>query len=181
LLCEHPPVLTLGRLADENNLLASPEELRRENISLHHIDRGGDVTLHAPGQLVSYPIFQLLHFGKDLRGYLHRLEQVIIDFLMRFDIVSNRVLGQTGVWVGPQKIASLGIGVRKWITYHGMAININTNLNLYNLIRPCGLNVRMTSIAKEQGKDLIINDAKRHLLECFQENFHLDWILRRPD
>jgi len=134
LLCEHPPVLTLGRLADKRNMLISSEETDRRGVKICSVDRGGDITLHAPGQLVVYPILNLAHFGKDLKSYMNLLEQVAIDLLDGFGIVANRFPGQTGVWAGEYKIASIGIGVRRWVSFHGLAVNVNTDLKLFSMI-----------------------------------------------
>ena len=173
LLCEHPPVLTLGRLADGKNLLIGGEELARRGVCVHPIDRGGDITLHAPGQLIVYPILDLAHFGKDLRRYLRQLEQVAIDLLGDFDIVANRFPGQTGVWVGPKKIASIGIGVRRWIAFHGLAVNVNTDLELFAMIRPCGLDVEMTSMAAVKKQEVCLQEVKEKMMGCFLKNFYL--------
>ena len=174
LLCEHPPVLTLGRLTDENNLLIAKEDLAKQGVTIHPIDRGGDITLHAPGQLVIYPILNLANFGKDLRRYLHGLEQVAIDLLGSFDIVASRFSGQTGVWVGEEKIASIGIGVRKWVSFHGLAVNVNTDLTLFSMIQPCGLKVKMTSVAEIKKSAIDMAEAKKKMTECFCKIFQLD-------
>ena len=176
LLCEHPVVLTLGRLADEKNNLISEDELIKRGIKVHHIDRGGDITLHAPGQLVVYSVLDLTNFGKDLRRYLHQLEQFAIDLLGDFDIVANRFSGQTGVWIGERKIASIGIGVRKWISFHGLAINVDTDLSLFSMIRPCGLDVEMTSISEVKKKTVHVQEVKERIADHFRENFRLDII-----
>ncbi len=177
LLCEHPAVITLGRLAQEANIL-DLEAIGRQGIRVVPIDRGGDVTLHTPGQLVIYPILNLapcLPAGKqgnrDLRLYMHKLEQVTIALLKSFGIVASRIFGKTGVFVGPDKIASLGIGVRKWVTYHGLGINVNTDLKLFDLIKPCGLDVRMTSIARIKGNPVDMGKVKQQLVECFKKEF----------
>mgnify|MGYP001617612201 CR=1 FL=1 len=173
LLCEHPVVVTLGRVANKQNCLIPPEELESRRIKVIPVDRGGDVTLHAPGQLVSYPIFNLFKLGKDLRAFLDKLEQVAIDLLQDFDIVAARISGQTGVWVGKEKIASIGIGVRKWVSFHGMAINVNTDLKCFSLIKPCGLDVHMTSIRKILGKDIDLDFIKSRIVEKYMRNFYL--------
>lgn len=173
LLCEHPAVLTLGRLATEDNILFSKDEIARRGVSIVAIDRGGEVTLHSPGQLVAYPILDLRNFGKDLKSYMRRLEQVGIDFLREFDILADRNSGRTGVWVGEKKIASIGIGVRQWVAYHGIGINVNTDLNLFSLIRPCGLDVRMTSLAEIKGSPVDMKLAKEKLTAIFCREFQL--------
>ena len=131
------------------------------------------MTLHAPGQLVVYPILNLAQSNRDLRLYMHKLEQVTIALLKSFGIVASRFSGKTGVFVGPDKIASLGIGVRKWVTYHGLGINVNTDLKLFELIKPCGLDVRMTSIARIKGEVVEMNEVKKRLVECFGREFGL--------
>lgn len=177
LLCEHPAVITLGRLAQEVNIL-NLETISRRGIRVVPIDRGGDVTLHAPGQLVVYPILNLApclpagrQSNRDLRLYMHKLEQVAIALLKSFGIVASRISGKTGVFVGPDKIASLGIGVRKWVTFHGLGINVNTDLKLFDLIKPCGLDVRMTSIARIKGNPVDMSGVKQQLVECFKKEF----------
>lgn len=168
LLCEHPAVITLGRLAQEANIL-NREAIERSRIRVVPIDRGGDVTLHAPGQLVVYPILNLAQSSRDLRLYMQKLEQVAIDLLRSFDIVANRISGKTGVFVGLNKIVSLGIGVRKWVTFHGLGINVNTDLRLFDLIKPCGLDVRMTSMAWLKGEAMEMGEVKDRVLECLNK------------
>lgn len=176
-LCEHPAVITLGRLAQEANVL-DLETIRRQGIRVIPIDRGGDVTLHAPGQLVVYPILNLAQSNRDLRLYMHKLEQVTIALLKSFGIVASRIPGKTGVFVDPDKIASLGIGVRKWVTYHGLGINVNTDLKLFERIKPCGLDVRMTSIARIAGQPIDMSEVKQRLIKSFGKEFGYE--LRYP-
>ena len=166
-LCEHPAILTLGRLACEDNLLVSKEQLVKQKILVEHIDRGGEVTLHSPGQLVVYPIINLNFFKKDLHEYMRKLEQVAIELLKDFGIVSDRFSGRTGVWVGHEKIVSIGVGVKKWITFHGMAININTDLELFSMIKPCGLEVSMTSVSKIKNQKIDMDNVKEKLIQKF--------------
>ncbi len=168
LLCEHPVVITLGRLAQEANIL-NREAIERSGIRVVPIDRGGDVTLHAPGQLVVYPILNLAQSSRDLRLHMQKLEQVAIDLLRSFGIVANRISGKTGVFVGPNKIVSLGIGVRKWVTFHGLGINVSTDLRLFDLIKPCGLDVRMTSMAQLKGEALKMGEVKDRVLKCLSQ------------
>src|SRR3989338_2194986 len=204
LLCEHPAVISLGRLAQEVNIL-NLEAISRQGIRVVPIDRGGDVTLHAPGQLVVYPILNLApclpagrQGNRDLRLYMHKLEQVTIALLKSFGIVASRISEKTGVFVRADnpsirratstagltqdsaqeskcgtwlKIASLGIGVRKWVTFHGLGINVNTDLKLFDLIKPCGLDVRMTSIARIKGNPVDMSRVKQQLVECFKKEF----------
>ncbi len=171
LLCEHPAVLTLGRMAAEQNILVSLEELSKRKVELIKIDRGGEVTLHNPGQLVVYPILNLNEYGRDLKAYLHQLEQVAIDLLGDFDILARRIEGQRGVWAGNRKIASIGIGVKKWVSYHGIAINVCNDLNLYSIIRPCGLDVQMASIEGLKASKINMTDVKNRFMHHWLRNF----------
>lgn len=173
ILCEHLPVLTLGRLASQENFLIPQAMIEQKGIQILDIDRGGEVTLHSPGQLVVYPILDLRNYGKDLKRYLYRLEQVAIDLLKDFDILADRFSGRTGAWVGLKKIVSIGIGVKKWVSFHGLAVNVNTDLTLFNLIRPCGLSVQMTSIAKLKKEKIDMALVKERLVERFCHHFDL--------
>ena len=175
ILCEHPAVITFGRLAQKENLLIPAEELKKRNIQSFHIDRGGDITLHAPGQLIVYPILNLNNYGRDLKAYLHKLEQVAIDFLKGFDIVANRIFGKTGVYVDGRKIVSMGIGVKKWVSFHGLGINVNTDLSLFSLMRPCGLDVKMTSVSQLLHQSVLMSDAQQKWLEVFAQHFQLEY------
>jgi lipoate-protein ligase B len=160
-------------LGKEEHILYSPEELKARQVSVVRIDRGGEVTLHSPGQLVIYPIINLNSYGKDLKVYLEGLEQVAIDLLHDFGILATRIEGQRGVWVGKDKIASIGVGVRRWVTYHGLAINVNTDLDLFRLIRPCGLDVQMTSISRLEKKKIDITEVKEKFLNHFCRHFQM--------
>lgn len=151
LVCEHPATLTLGRTHHAQNILVPQEELLQRGIALVPADRGGDVTLHAPGQLVAYPVVDLKTMGRDLGVYLRKLEQATVDFLLDFGIVAQGDKDRRGVWVGRAKIASIGIGVSRWVTYHGVGVNLTTDLGLFRLIRPCGLDVGMTSVKELTG------------------------------
>ncbi len=157
--CEHPLTLTLGRAFKEKNFLYSRAELVRRGFSICMADRGGDVTLHAPGQLVVYPVMDLRRVGRDITAYLHKLEQACVDFLKDFDIVAKGDDDRRGVWVGSRKIASMGIGVSRWVAYHGIGINISTDLELFKAIRPCGLDVAMTSLKELTGRSLSMDVA----------------------
>jgi len=152
LLLEHPPVVTLGRGARESSLPIAPELLRRRGIEVFEIERGGDVTYHGPGQLVGYPIFDLAggQHRRDLHWFLRQIEEALIVALDRFGITGERREGYTGVWTAGRKIASIGIHVRQWVTWHGFALNVTTDLNPFSLIVPCGIpDVVMTSLAEE--------------------------------
>ena len=176
LFCEHPPVLTLGRLSSPKNLLFSNEELQQRKVSVFNINRGGDVTLHAPGQLVVYPILNLKEQGRDLHQYIRRLEDLGIAILSDFDIVARREPRQTGLWVKQDKIMSIGIGVKKWVSLHGLALNVNTDLNYFSLIRPCGLDVKMTSIQKVLHKVIPLAEVKRSVLRHFHTFFQVEIV-----
>lgn len=147
ILCQHYPVITLGRSADRNNILISDDELSQKGIQVFEVERGGDVTYHGPGQLMVYPILNLNYLKKDIHWYLRELEEIIIKFLTDFRIEAQRRLGLTGVWVGDKKIASIGIAIKNWITFHGISININEDdLSNFRFIKPCGLDIEMTSM-----------------------------------
>ncbi len=175
-LCEHPVVITLGRMARKENLLVSEEHLKVKGVDLIHVNRGGDITLHAPGQLVIYPIFNLTYYGKDLHKYLHKLEQTIIDLLGYFDIVADRIYGKTGVWIRDAKIASIGIGVKHWISFHGVALNVDIDISLFFMIKPCGMEVRMTAMNKLMSSGVDKQDIKEKLISCFEREFDLNYI-----
>ena len=149
LLLQHPPTITLGRRGNTENLLINEDILTKNGIELVHSTRGGDITYHGPGQLVGYPIINLKKYGCDVHEYLRKIEEVLIQTLREFSIEGRRINGLTGVWVKRSKIASIGIAIRRWVTYHGFAINANTELSAFDLIIPCGINnVSMTSIKK---------------------------------
>lgn len=173
LFCEHPAIFTLGRNGSEDFFLRDLSDIRFKKIPVVRIDRGGEVTFHGPGQLIAYPIFPLADSSRDLKVFLRKLEEVVIDLLKDFGIVANRQNGFTGVWVGPKKIASLGIGVKKWISYHGLGLNVNTDLSFFSMIRPCGLNVEMTSMAKELGSPVDTAKVKAKLIGSFKREFSL--------
>ena len=146
LLLEHPHVITMGRNAHRENLLASPEILERAGIELHHTDRGGDVTYHGPGQIVGYPIVDLRDWKRDVGAYLRALEQVLIETLAGFGITAGRREGATGVWVGDAKVAAMGVHISRWVTSHGFALNLDTDLEYFKYIVPCGLTLPVTSL-----------------------------------
>jgi len=175
LLCEHPAVLTLGRMADRSHILWSQDNLDARGIPVFDIDRGGEVTLHAPGQLVAYPILDLQRRGKNLHDYLYKLEQLGIDFLKHFDIMGKRIPGKTGVWIGSQKIMSAGIGVRRWVSCHGISLNIHTDLSLFKMIHPCGMDIPMTSVKQETGHHMDLEAAAQYLVTIFQKLFGVSY------
>src|SRR5690242_13516268 len=150
LLVEHPPVVTLGRSAKLQHLLASPELLAARGVEQFEVERGGDVTFHGPGQLVGYPIIDLKRHRRDLHWYLRQAEGARIVALADYGIVGERSQGQTGVWTEGRKIASIGVHARDWVTWHGFALNVTTDLSYFDLMVPCGIaEVTMTSIERE--------------------------------
>lgn len=150
LLVEHPPVITLGRSTKAGNLLASSEQLAARGVELFDVERGGDVTFHGPGQLVGYPIVNLERHTLDLHWYLRQLEEVMIRALAACGIEAARNPGKTGVWVRDRKIASIGVHARQWVTWHGFALNVTTDLSYFDLMVPCGIqDVVMTSVERE--------------------------------
>lgn len=151
ILCEHPPVVTLGRARKAaGHLLMAPEALRELGAEVHETERGGDVTFHGPGQLVGYTVIDLKEHRQDLHWFLRQLEQVVIDAIERFGVVGGRVPDFTGVWVGNRKIASIGVHARDWVTWHGFALNVTTDLSWFDTIVPCGIvGVTMTSLEEE--------------------------------
>ena len=166
LLLEHDPVYTMGRSRDESSL---GEEINLPH-PVHRTNRGGQATYHGPGQLVGYPVLDLSLFGRDLHAYLRFQEEVLIIFLGRHGVTGGRIEGKTGVWVGDRKIASLGVGVRKWISMHGFAINVCGDLSAFNHITPCGLSgVEMTSLEAEGSKDVSVESCATEVAEIFNE------------
>jgi lipoyl(octanoyl) transferase len=176
LLLEHEPVVTLGRGARAEHLLLSAAELARQGIEVVECGRGGDVTWHGPGQLVGYPIIDLTPRGRDLHRYLRDLEEVLIRTLAYFDVAGERVAGKTGVWVGGAKIASIGIAVRRWIAWHGFALNVAADLAGFAAIVPCGLHgVRMTSLAAELGRPVPLAAVEEALIAAFTDVTQMDY------
>ena len=178
LLCEHPHTITLGKHANENNLLFNEQFLEEKGVSIFQIDRGGDITYHGPGQIVGYPIFDLETFGMGLKQYIHNLEEVIIRLLGMYEIKASRLEGATGVWIDtdkPQltrKIAAIGVRCSRYVTMHGFALNVNTDLNYFNLINPCGFTDKgVTSMAKESGQKIDIEEIKIRLKDLFEDVF----------
>jgi lipoyl(octanoyl) transferase len=146
LIVEHPHVVTIGRNGHRENMLAEPEVLVRAGISFFETDRGGDVTYHGPGQIVGYPILDLREWKRDVHAYVRAIEQVIIDTLAGFGITAGREAGATGVWTGSGKIAAIGVHISRWVTSHGFALNVDTDLNYFRYIVPCGLTRPVTSM-----------------------------------
>jgi lipoyl(octanoyl) transferase len=172
LLLEHPPVITLGRGGDAANLLASSDTLRAQHVRFFETTRGGDITYHGPGQLVGYPIIHLGEGRRDVRKYVWMLEEVLIRTVAEYGITATRVDGQRGIWVGNDKIAAIGVRIARWVTSHGFALNVATNLEHFSLITPCGIHDRgVTSIARESGRAISVDDVRPVLAEKFAEVF----------
>ncbi len=175
LLLEHPHVITLGRNGRPEHLLAGPEALRRAGIEFHHTDRGGDITYHGPGQVVGYPILDLRAWRRDVVAYVRGLEQVIIEALAEFGLRAGRVAGRTGVWIEDRKIAAIGVHVSRWVTSHGFALNVSTDLSYFRYIVPCGLAAPVTSMA-EQGAPASPAEVNAALAAAFARVFECEMI-----
>ncbi len=172
LLVEHPPVITFGVRQAENRLLMDEEQLARRGIEVVSIRRGGAATAHNPGQIVCYPILKLKFLGLGVTDYVHRLEEVGIELLRRFDLHGGIRKGFPGIWVNERKIASIGVQVKKWVTFHGIAINILNDLRIFEAIVPCGLNgVVMTSLEKETGQCPGMDRVKTEMAQICRESF----------
>ena len=185
LLVEHEPVVTMGRTAKQRNLTASPELLAARGVQLFEVERGGDVTYHGPGQLVGYPIVDLKRHKQDLHWYLRQVEESLIAAIGEHQLVGERSPGYTGVWtrgvVGsshpPRKVASIGVHARDWVTWHGFALNVTTELSYFDLIVPCGIpGVDMTSMSRELGAPVAMVDAEDAAARGFGRVFALEPI-----
>lgn len=185
ILCEHYPVYTLGKSGDEKHLLLSPEECEKRGIEYHKINRGGDITYHGPGQITGYPILDLDQVYTDVHRYVRELEESIIRTLSRFGIKGSRIEGYTGVWVkadqpGDQnrKICAIGVHLSRWVTLHGFALNVNTDLSFFDNIIPCGIaddDKTVTSMQKELGRALDMDEVKKIFKEEFAAVFGLEY------
>jgi lipoyl(octanoyl) transferase len=175
LLLEHPHVITLGRNGRLEHLLASPEVLERAGIEFFHTDRGGDITYHGPGQVVGYPILDLRGWRKDVVAYVRGLEQVIIEALAEFGLRGEREPGRTGVWIQGRKIAAIGVHVSRWVTSHGFAFNVSTDLSYFRYIVPCGLTAPVTSMA-ELGVPADLERVQAALVRAFSRVFECEMI-----
>lgn len=172
ILCRHYPVITMGRQARVENIKVSSFELRNRGIHMYEIERGGDVTYHGPGQLTVYPIFNLAYLKKDIHLFLRQLEGLVIDFLSDFGIKGLRYKGLTGVWIDKNKVASIGIAIRNWITFHGMSINIKKDdLDNFSLIKPCGMDIEMTSLESVLHRGVEIDNIENNLIQKFRESY----------
>lgn len=176
-LVEHPPVLTLGRRTERKNILASDAELKKEGVELFDVERGGDVTYHGPGQIVGYPILNLDELGRDLHKYVADIEEIFVRLLLEeYGIETAKEKGKyTGVYIDNRKITAIGIAVRKWVSFHGFAFNVKTNLRHFDWIIPCGLADRsVTSLEKETGSSLDFEKVKIQTAYYFSKIFNAD-------
>ena len=168
ILVEHDPVYTLGKNADKDHLLQS----RDESVDVFNIERGGDITFHGPGQLVGYPILDLSNYKKSVSWYMRTLEHITIDVLKEYGIKAKRTEGLTGVWVGDEKIAALGVRISRWVTMHGFALNVNPDLSFYDGIIPCGIfHCGVTSMEQLLGKKQDMKEVKQTVIEKFNHYF----------
>ena len=178
LFCEHPHVFTLGKSGEEKNLLIKKEALATIGAAYYHINRGGDITYHGPGQIVVYPIFDLENFFTDIHQYMRLLEESVILTLKELGIESGRIKGRTGVWLGEgeqaRKICALGVKTSRWVTMHGLAFNVTTDLKYFDYIVPCGIDDKaVTSVAKELGGQVDIASIKSQLSRKLESLFEL--------
>jgi len=179
---EHPHVYTLGKSGSENNLLINSVQLKAKDASFYKIDRGGDITYHGPGQIVGYPIFDLEAVGIGLKEYIYRLEEVIIRTVGEFGVIASRLNGATGVWLDTEisnktrKICAIGVKASRFVTMHGFAFNVNTDLAYFNYINPCGfVDKGVTSLEKEIGRKPDVDSVKELVKKNMQEVFDLEW------
>ena len=183
LFCEHPPVYTLGKSGHISNVLMSESEMEKQEIEFFKTNRGGDITFHGLEQIVGYPIFDLEKFYTDIGRYLRDLEEVIIRTIAEYGILGERSPGETGVWIAPgvqgeeRKICAMGIRCSRWITMHGFALNVNTDLSYFNNIIPCGIpNKKVTSMELELGKKIPLNNVKEKLKHHFEDVFKIELL-----
>ena len=179
LLLEHPPVITLGRSGDRGNLLASSQALEANGVRFYETTRGGDITYHGPGQIVGYPIVHLGEGHRDIRKYVTRLEEVLIRTVAEYGITAARLEGKRGIWVGSNKIAAIGVRIARWVTSHGWALNVSTNLDHFRLITPCGIRgMGVTSIERETGRRVPADEVRAVLSAKFAEVFERELVPR---
>jgi lipoyl(octanoyl) transferase len=172
LLLEHPHVFTLGRGADASNILADREQLQTNSVQVHETGRGGDVTYHGPGQLVGYPIISLKPDRCDVHRYVRDIEEVLIRTIGEFGVTGMRIAGLTGVWVGNEKIAAIGVRIARWITSHGFALNVNTDLSYFQMIVPCGITGKgVTSLSRLVGRSIDTREVTPRVVLHFSQVF----------
>lgn len=186
IFCEHPPVYTLGKSGSLEHLLLDESALDKGGFSFHKINRGGDITYHGPGQMVGYPIFDLDCFMRDVHIYVRLLEEIIIKTLAEYDIKGIRIEKYTGVWIEPingngpfRKIAAIGVHLSRWVTLHGFALNVQPTLGHFGNIIPCGISDEskdVTSMAKELGREVSMNEVKDKLKKHFKDVFEFEWV-----
>lgn len=181
LFCEHPHVYTLGKSGDEKNLLIKQDALANIHASYYHINRGGDITYHGPGQLVAYPVIDLENFFTDIHKYMRLLEEAVILTCNEYGVNVGRIKGLTGVWVDfenedkARKICALGVKTSRWVTMHGLAFNVNTNLSYFNHIVPCGIEDKaVTSLQKEIGRPVVMDDVKNKMKMNIVKQFQME-------
>jgi lipoyl(octanoyl) transferase len=186
IFCEHPHVYTLGKSGSESNLLLDENGLIENQASFYKINRGGDITYHGPGQMVVYPIFDLDHFFTDIHKYMRYLEEAVIKTLQVFGMEGERVDGLTGVWIEGQtnrarKICAMGVKSSRWVTMHGIGFNVNSDLNYFSHIIPCGIDDKaVTSMQQELGRSISMNEVGKILLEQLADQFQFTYVDHRP-
>ena len=180
LITEHPPVYTIGKGGNEDNLLIPKDRLETRDIKVHNIERGGDITFHGPGQIVGYPILNIKDLGIGIHGYVNKLEEIFIELLKdEYKIDAKRISEYPGVWVGNNKITALGINVQKWVTWHGFAFNVNTDLSYFDFINPCGIKEKgVTSIQDIIGSKVDMDQIKSKVIEYFKLIFGYDEVIQ---
>jgi lipoyl(octanoyl) transferase len=174
LILEHPPTFTVSKKADMVNIRVDEKTLKKRNVPIFSTDRGGSITFHGPGQIVGYPIMELSQRGKDIHQYIRNLEQVIMETLTAYSVDSRRDDEHIGVWVGSEKIAAIGVRVKKWVTKHGFAVNVNTDLSYFDMIQPCGIMDKgVTSLHKILNRNVNIKEAVGFLIDKFSTVFNV--------
>jgi len=184
LLLEHPPVLTMGRSAKAQHVVAAPELLEAREIQVHEVGRGGDVTYHGPGQLVAYPIIDLKPDRKDVRKYVASLEETMIRTCAGFGLAAGRVEGLNGAWIGDRKVGAVGVRISRWVTMHGLALNVNSDLREFEMIVPCGIQDKgVTSLSAELGRTVHVTEVFEPLARHFAELYDapVEWRDGLPD
>lgn len=183
IFCEHPHVFTLGKSGNENNLLIKKDQLHSILASYHQTNRGGDITYHGPGQIVGYPVIDMENFFTDIHRYMRLLEEAVIQTLKTYGVEAGRISGLTGVWIDNEdknkarKICALGVKTSRWVTMHGFALNVNTDLNYFDYIVPCGINDKaVTSLEKELGRKIEMREVEKILREKIVEQFGMQLV-----
>jgi len=183
IFCEHPHVFTLGKSGNEKNLLVAKDDLESIQASYYHINRGGDITYHGPGQIVGYPVIDMENFFTDIHKYMRSMEEAVIRTLAEYQIPAGRIPGLTGVWIDAdqpddaRKICALGVKTSRWVTMHGFAFNVNTDLRYFDYIIPCGIEEKsVTSMEKELGRKQNMFEVQEILKEKLRQQFDMEWI-----